>query len=77
MAPIVHGLEAKYAGQIEFVYLDIDDGNTDSFKKALGYRLQPDYFLLDPQGNVIKQWLGAIPADELDAALQDAIRQSI
>jgi thioredoxin-like negative regulator of GroEL len=74
MAPIVHGLEAKYAGRIGFVYLDIDDGNTAQFKKALGYRLQPNIFLLDKDGNVIQQWLGAVPAAELDAALQAAIQ---
>jgi thioredoxin-like negative regulator of GroEL len=70
----VHGLEAKYCGKIGFVYLDIDDGNTAKIKKALGYRLQPHFFLLDKDGNVIKQWLGAVPADQLEAALQEAIR---
>lgn len=68
MAPIVHGLEADWSDRIVFSYLDIDDPNTQPFKTALKYRVQPHMFLLDAQGNIVKQWLGRVSADELTAA---------
>lgn len=68
MAPIVHGLEADWSARIAFTYLDIDDARTDTFKSALKYRVQPHYFLLDAQGNVVKQWLGGVKAEEFVAA---------
>ncbi len=66
----MHGLEAKYAGQIDFVYLDIDDSNTASFKSRLGYRYQPHLFLLGGAGNVLQQWVGFTAEGELEAALE-------
>ena len=73
MAPVVHGLEQKYAGQVQFVYLDIDDPRNDDFKRALGYRVQPHIFLLDGLGQEIAQWLGRVEGAELDQALVGAV----
>ena len=75
MKPIVHGLEARYGGQVGFVYLDIDDPNTEDLKRALNYRVQPHFILLDGQGNVVQQWLGMISESELEAALLAALGQ--
>ena len=69
----MHGLEAKYAGQIDFAYLNIDDPNTESFKRALGYRYQPHIFLLDEAGNIVGQWVGRVGETELDSALEAAM----
>ena len=65
----MHGLEAKYAGKIDFVYLDIDDPNTTPFKSQLGYRYQPHMYLLDGAGNVLMEWVGYTTEGELDAVL--------
>ncbi len=73
MAPIVHGLEAKYHDQITFAFLDIDDSANNEFKATLGYFVQPDFFLLDGQGNVLQRWTGRVSAEELEAALQAAL----
>ena len=73
MAPVVHGLESQYCDQVNFVYLDIDDNSTFSFKEALGYVYQPHIFLLDPEGNIITQWVGFVDGETLEAALVDAI----
>jgi len=73
MAPVVHGLEQKYAGQIRFVYLDIDDPETAPFKRQLGYRVQPHFFLLDGDGVVLREWLGFVDGFELDQALASAV----
>ncbi len=65
----MHGLEAKYTGQVDFVYLDIDDPNTTPFKSQLGYRYQPHLFLLDGAGNVLMQWVGSVSEADLESAL--------
>jgi hypothetical protein len=75
MAPVVHGLETKYCGQLNFVYLDIDDGGTNAFKTSLGFVYQPHLLLLDPEGNIITQWLGYVGEAELEAAILNAVGQ--
>ena len=58
MAPMVHGLEAKYFGRIQFTYLDADDSRTFDFQRELGFVYQPEVYLLDAQGDVLKKWVG-------------------
>lgn len=58
MAPMVHGLEAKYFGRILFTYLDADDPQTFDFQQALGFYYQPEVYFLDPNGVVLQKWVG-------------------
>jgi len=67
MAPMVHGLEAKYFGKIQFTYLDADDPNTRSFQQTLGFYYQPEIYLLDGDGEVLKKWVGFTSEEELEA----------
>ena len=64
MAPMVHGLEADYFGKVKFSYLDADDPRTDIFKKDLGFYYQPEFYLLDANGNLIKKLIGYISEEE-------------
>lgn len=73
MAPIVHGLESDYYGKIQFVYLDIDDPANDPFKRELGYRVQPHFYLLDGDGHILQQWVGRVSTEELGSALDGAV----
>lgn len=73
MAPVVHGLEEKWGGQIEFIYLDIDDQRTEPFKRQLGYRYQPHIFLLSAEGQIIDQFIGYQDGPTLQAAIRDAV----
>jgi len=66
MAPMVHGLEAKYFGKIQFTYLDADDIGTDEFQRALGFYYQPEVYLLDGDGNVLKKWVGFTSEEEFE-----------
>ena len=75
MAPIVHGLEDRYFDRMAFSYLDIDDPANAAFEQALGFRYQPELYLLDGQGQVIKKWVGAVPEQELAAAFDAALGQ--
>jgi hypothetical protein len=65
----VHGLEVEYFGQVDFVYLDIDDPRTNEFKQQLGYSYQPHIFLLDGEGNIVQQWIGPVSEADLVPAL--------
>jgi len=55
---MVHGLEAKYFGRIKFSYLDADDPNTLDIQRTLGFYYQPEIYLLDGDGNLLKKWVG-------------------
>jgi hypothetical protein len=68
MAPMVHGLEAKYFGRINFVYLDADDPNTVEFQRTLSFFYQPEVYLLDGDGNVLKKWVGFTSEQEFEEA---------
>lgn len=71
MAPMVHGLEAKYFGQIKFSYLDADDPRTDVFQSALGFRYQPELYLLDADGNILKKWIGFTSQEDLESTFAE------
>ena len=67
MAPMVHGLEAKYFGKVKFSYLDADDPQTLDFQRALGFRYQPELYLLDANGNVLQKWVGFVTQEQLES----------
>jgi hypothetical protein len=75
MAPIVHGLEDRYTDRIAFSYLDIDDPATAEFRATLGYRVQPEFYLLDAQGNVLQKWIGPVQEQAFVAAFDGALSQ--
>ena len=65
---MVHGLEAEYFGKVKFTYLDADDPDTDAFQRTLGFYYQPELYLLDADGNVLKKFIGNVSEDELKSA---------
>jgi len=67
MAPMVHGLEAKYFGRIKFTYLDADHPLTFDFQRALGFYYQPEIYFLDGNGNVLIKWVGFTTEEELES----------
>jgi thioredoxin-like negative regulator of GroEL len=68
MAPMVHGLEATYFGKVKFAFLDADDPRTQEFQRVLGFRYQPEFYLLDANGNVLKKFIGSVSQTEFEAA---------
>lgn len=75
MAPMVHGLEAQYSGRIRFTYLDADDARTQDFQRALGFRYQPEFYLLDGQGMVLQKWVGAVPQEQFESVFEQYLNQ--
>ena len=69
MLPIVHGLQRKYEGVVDFVYLDIADSANGAAKLRYGFRATPHFFLIHPTGEVIREWQGLVHRSELDNAL--------
>jgi len=74
MAPMVHGLEAKYFGRIKFTYLDADDPQTFDFQKALGFYYQPEVYLLDANGNVLQKWVGFTSEEDFEAVFTQYVQ---
>lgn len=74
MAPMLNALAAEYDGKMNFVFLDVDNPANKKFKDALNYRIQPQFFLLDKQGSIIKQWQGYVDEAELRAAMDSALQ---
>ncbi len=66
MAPMVHGLEAKYFGRIKFTYLDADDPRTIDFQRELGFVYQPEVYLLDAEGSVLQKWVGFTTEEQFE-----------
>jgi hypothetical protein len=75
MAPVVHGLEDEYYDRMKFSYLDIDDARNKTFKEQLGFRYQPQFFLLDGNGNIIQQWVGSVSEQTFRTAFEMALAQ--
>jgi len=74
MAPMVHGLEAKYFGKIKFSYLDADDPNTFDFQRTLGFRYQPEIYLLDGDGNLLQKWVGYTSEQEFETVFAQYVQ---
>jgi hypothetical protein len=66
MAPMVHGLEAKYFGKIKFSYLEISNPLTADFRDYLGFRIRPSFYLLDGDGNLLHEWIGYQTQDQFE-----------
>ncbi len=59
MAPMVHGLEAKYYGRIKFTYLEISNPENKQFLDYLNFQIRPSFYLLDKDGKLLHQWIGS------------------
>lgn len=70
----MHGLESKYGGCVDFVYLDIDNAATKSAKDRLGYLAQPNFFLLDKNGKGVWKKYGYLTQAELEEQLRGVLK---
>lgn len=66
MAPIVHGLDQKYRGRIDFVYLDVRDSANAPAKSRFGFTTTPHFFATTADGKVLRDSSGVLEAEELE-----------
>jgi len=74
MAPMVHGLEAEYYGKVKFSFLDADDPNTFEFQRVLGFAYQPEFYVVDADGKVLKKLVGFVSEDEFRSILNSYLQ---
>jgi hypothetical protein len=74
MAPMVHGLEAKYFGKIKFSYLEISNPETADFREYLGFRIRPSFYLVDAEGNVLHRWIGYQTQDQFEEVFEQYVK---
>lgn len=75
MAPVVHGLEAKYSEYLPFSFLDIDDPATQEIQEELAYNRswRPYILLIDSNGEVFKIFVGVIAGEDIEIAIQQLL----
>lgn len=73
MKATVHGLEALYFDQVDFVYLDRESPRNADIVDEYGIRYQPVFILVNPDGSVIQRWDGAVSANTLIEALDGVV----
>jgi hypothetical protein len=76
MIPMVHGLEKRYAGRIDFVYLNSEDENTTAARDKYEFVGTPQFVLLDANGRQVgKQLFGLLDETVLVAALDSLLER--
>jgi hypothetical protein len=74
MIPMVHGLEKRYAGRIDFVYLDSEDESTAAARDKYEFVGTPQFVLLDANGRQVgKQLFGLLDETVLVGALDSLL----
>lgn len=69
MQPVVANLEKQCAGDVTFIHADVDQQKYRQLTSAYGVNPIPHFVLLDPSGDVVRQWMGTTPQDDFEQAL--------
>jgi thioredoxin 1 len=64
--PVVESCRAKYAGQVDFQRLNVDDPNSRSTAQAFGVSGIPMTCMFDSQGNEVAEVVGGLSPEALD-----------
>lgn len=71
MTPIVNGIEAEFASNINFEYLNaLDNGIGEATFDTLNLPGHPSYVVFDADGEEIYRGFGILTADQLREALE-------
>ena len=75
MLPMVHGLQKRYAGKVDFVFLNADEENTAAARDKYEFAGTPQFVLLDASGKQVGQALfGMLDEAVLVAALDSLLK---
>ncbi len=73
---MVHGLEAEYWGQVDFIYLDREAPENAAIVQEYGVRYQPIIYVLAPDGTVIQPWFGAPTEEDIRMVLDGYLAEN-
>lgn len=76
-SPMAHhhdGLEKKYQGRVDFLYLHTGEPRTEAAKRTLGFKSTPQIILVHPNGTKFKEWNGIVPEAELAGGLDALLK---
>ena len=77
MMPMVHGLEKRYAGKVDFVYLNVEDDRTADVQQRFDCKGTPLFVFVDAVGTPVgKPRYGLVPEKELIATLDVLVSTS-
>ena len=75
MIPMVHGLQKRYAGRVDFIYLNAEDEATAAARDKYEFVGTPQFVLVDAAGKQVGQQLfGMLDESVLIAALDALAR---
>jgi hypothetical protein len=75
MTPIVNGLEAKYADEVDFQFLDASFGAGKDLFEHYGNIGHPSYILIDRAGEVQYRATGPSSLNVLETELLDIVNR--
>jgi thioredoxin-like negative regulator of GroEL len=70
----VDGIEQEFSGKAEIIRLNADEPENERIQQAYGVRGHPSVVIVDQDGQVTERFLGAVPAESLQQALNKAIQ---
>jgi hypothetical protein len=74
MIPMVHGLQQRYEGKVDFVYLNAEDEDTAAVRDKYEFVGTPQFVLVDAGGRQVgKQLFGLLEEAVLAAALDHLV----
>ena len=71
----MHGLEAEYWGQIDFIYINREAPANADVVSQYGIRYQPVFVLIAPDGTEVQRWT-FISEEDLRTALDAYLASS-
>ncbi|MBL8165355.1 MAG: hypothetical protein JNJ61_25455 [Anaerolineae bacterium] len=67
----MHGLEATFKDQIDFVHLNVDFQETLAARERFGIVQRSQYVLTDAAGEVLQRWLGFLDEETVTTYIRD------
>ena len=75
MSPIVDGFKREYKGQLNVVYVSMDQTEGRESAKQYGVVGTPTLLFLDSNGNQVNMLRGAFPPSVIEQAIEDLLAQ--
>ncbi len=72
----MHELEQTYGDRVTFVHVNVLNPDSQPIMKQYGFSATPEVYLVDPRGRVIGFWDDVQSKDELQAALDKALKKT-